>query len=127
MYFGLFCLIIGAFVMTKTKAKASRALTTGSEVYQSINWSIELFEANLLGLVGGLFLKYIVSPMQASILAFLLVILAIAVMVFGIIAMYNINETVFKTYRYFLTEVTKRFYSTMAISTFFWFIIYYFF
>lgn len=127
MYFGLICLFLGAIAMATTITKVSRVLATGGEVYQSINVSIGLFEANVLGLASGLFLKYVIVPMKASVLAFLLVILTVVVLAFGIVFAYNINETIFKTYKYFLTEVTKKFYGTIIMSTFFWVIVYCFF
>lgn len=127
MYFGLACLLLGAFAMVTTITKVRRVLATGGEVYQSINWSILLFEANMLGLAGGLFLKYVITPMKVSALAFLLIILTIVALAFGVVFVYNINETIFKTYKYFLTEVTKKFYGTLIMSTFFWVIVYCFF
>lgn len=127
MYFGLFCLFVGAIVMVCTKSKVGNALATGEEVHQSINWSIGLFEANLIGLAVGLFWKHVTTPMQPSFLALSLVVLAIPALVIAIIVVYNINETIFETYRYFLTVETKRFYGTIITSTVFWLAIYYFF
>lgn len=127
MCLGLVCLFLGAIAMGTTITKVSRVLATGGEVFQSINLSIGLFEANMLGLAGGLFLKHVIAPMKVSVLAFLLVILTVVTLAFGVVFVYNINETVFKTYKYFLTEITKKFYGTIIMATFFWVIVYYIF
>lgn len=127
MYFGLVCLFLGAIAMVTTKTKVSRVIATGEEVKASINWSIVLFETNLIGLAGGLFLKYVVASMKVSVLAFFALALTIVVVAFVIVFVYNINETFFKTYKYFLTEVTKKFYAPLVMSTFFWITVYYFF
>lgn len=127
MYFGLFCLFVGAIVMVCTKIKVGNALATSKEVHQSISWSIELFEANLLGLMMGLFLKHVAASIPMPFLALSLATLAVLALIIAIIAVYNINETIFETYRYFLTVDTKPFYGTIIVSTLFWLAIYYFF
>lgn len=124
MYFGLICLFLGAIAMVATRVKVGRLLATGTEVYWSINLSIWIFESNMLGLVGGMFLKHVIVPTKALGIAFLMVMLTIVALAFGIVFVYNVNETIFKTYKYFLTEVTKRFYGTIIVSTIFWVTVY---